>query len=156
MNKHWRAVACLLALCAVAGGPVTGASASAGSILKAFKSYDGRLKLAEGHLSSALAEYESSKDNAAVESAIGEVVVVLKGLDAKIARQSASSAKVKRGKAKMVDGLKAIITAYEHLEKAFAETTVSPSAATGEVKRAKSAVEVGRRQLDEGSKLLGA
>jgi hypothetical protein len=154
---HTRAVrlaACLAVACAVLAGPVSGAPASEASIKAVIKSYNPKILVAEGHLLSAIGEFKSTGDPVPVQAALAQSIAVLRQLESKIAAQRAVRARVKRGKAKLVRGLKAVILAYEQLSKAFGEQKASPEAAAAEAAGATTAVRRGRTELREGAKLL--
>jgi hypothetical protein len=135
-------------------GPLAGASASDASIKAVIKSFNSKILVAEGHVVTAIGEYKKSGEAGGVKTAIGKSVSVLSALKSKIAAQSASTPKVKAGKAKFDKGLQSVITAYRHLSTAFGEKKASPAAATAEAKVAIEAVNRGRKQLREAVKLL--
>lgn len=135
-------------------GPTAMASASDASIKAVIKSYDSKILIAEGHLVTAIGEYKKSGTPAAVQKAIQKETGVLISLESKIESQSASSPRVKLGKAKFVKGLQKVVVAYRHLGKAFGEKKVSPQAAKTEAKKAVSTVKSARVELREGAKLL--
>lgn len=81
-------------------GPVAAASASDASIKAVIKSYDAKILVAEGHLVTAIGEYKRSGNPVGVQNAIQKETSVLRSLRSKIASQSASSPRVKLGKAK--------------------------------------------------------
>ncbi len=103
---------------------------------------------------SAIGEYKTTQNPAPVEAALGKSIEALRELKGKISRQSAAAPRVKRGKAKLVKGLQAVIAAYEKLKTAFAIKASSPKAAEEQAEKAKQAVTNGRAQLREGLKLL--
>lgn len=135
-------------------GPVASASASDASIKRVFKSWDAKLLIAEGHLESTLGEYKTKRDPAPVEGAISKSIEVLRGLKGGVARQSTVSSQVKRGKAKVVNGLGKLIVAYEHLKKAFAVKATSKQAAEQQIAKAKLALKRGAVEFLEGATLL--
>jgi hypothetical protein len=147
-------VLCMAVLGALLVGPVSGASASDASIKAVIKSYTSKIDLAEGHLLSEIGRYAKSGNPTKVDAALGRSIEVFTSLKAKIAAQSASSGRVKRGKAKFEKGLGKIVTAYRRLKTAFGEKKSSPSAAKAEAKKALTAVKSGRRELREGARLL--
>lgn len=135
-------------------GPVSGASASDASIKAVVKSYTSRIDIAEGHLLTAIGKFKQSGNPQEVDAALGKSIGLFTSLKAKIAAQSASSGRVKMGKAKLEKGLGKIVVAYERLKTAFGEKKTSPSAAKAEAKKALLAVKSGRKELLEGAKLL--
>jgi hypothetical protein len=149
-----RAVLLLAVSATVLVGPVSGASASKASIRAALKSYSGKVDEAEGGVLTALGAYKASKEPAPVEAALGKSVTVLKALKAKIATQSASGAKIKTAKTKLLKGLGAVTVAYEHLGTAFSEHGTDQSAAEAEAKAALLKVKAGQKELKEAAKLL--
>ncbi len=136
-------------------GPATMASVSDASIKAVIKSYNSKVLIAEGHLVTAIVliaeghlvtaigEYKKSGSPAKVQTAIQKETSVLLSLESKIKSQSASSPRVKLGKAKFVKGLQKVVVAYRHLGKAF-----------GEAKKAVSIIKNARVELREGAKLL--
>jgi hypothetical protein len=141
-------------LCSALVIPVTGASASAGSIKAAIKSETPTILVDEGHLLTALGEYKTSRNPAAVQAALTATIASVHSLESKIAAQPAVHPRVKRAKAKLEKGLQAIVVAYERLNTAFGEKTVSPEAAKAEVTKALRAVKKGGKELTQGMKLL--
>jgi hypothetical protein len=141
-------------LCSASVIPVTTASASAGSIRAAIKSETPTILVDEGHFLTALGEYKASGNPAAVQAALTATITSVHSLESKIAAQPAVRPRVKRGKAKLEKGLQAIVVAYERLNTAFGEHTVSPEAAKAETKKALIAVKKGGKALNEGMKLL--
>jgi hypothetical protein len=139
--------------CALSG-PVAAASASDASIKAVIKSYDSKILIAEGHLVTTIGEYKRSGNPAGVQKAIRTESSVLLSLRSKIASQSASSPRVKLGKAKFVKGLQKVVAAYRQLGKAFGEKKVSSIAAKAEAKKAVSIIKSARVELHEGAKLL--
>ncbi len=102
----------------------------------------------------AIGEYKKSGNPAGVQKAIQKNTSVLLSLESKIRSQSASSTRVKLGKAKFVKGLQKVVVAYRHLSEAFGEKQVSPAAAKAEAKKAVSIVKSARTELREDAKLL--
>jgi hypothetical protein len=140
--------------CMLAGLVTSAASASDASIKAVIKSYDSKILVAEGHLVTAIGEYKEKGNPAGVQKAIRTTTSVLLSLKSKIASQSASSPRVKLGKAKFVKGLQRVVVAYRHLGKAFGEKKVSPQAAKMEARKAVRIVKGARLELREGAKLL--
>ncbi len=134
--------------------PVAGASASDASIKSLIKSYNSKLLVAEGHLVSAIGEYKTSRNPAPVITDLDHSISVLRSLKTKVSAQTAASTRVKRGKAKLVNGLQAVIVAYGHLKVAIGEKAGSPAAAKENAVKADAAVKRGRKDLDEGLLLL--
>lgn len=153
--KAARVAACAATLCAMMMGPVTGASASSASIKAAIKSYNSKILVAEGHVVTALGEYKTSKNPAAVQSALTESISVIRSLKDKISLQSAGRPRVKQAKVKIEKGLQAVIVSYQGLDTAFGEKSVNPEEAKAEATKALAAVKHGRKELLEGVKLLG-
>jgi hypothetical protein len=149
-----RAVACAAVLGGVLAGPIAGASASDASIKSVIKSYGSKILVAEGHVVSALGEYKKSGDPSGVTSAITASVGVLRSLKSAIAGQSASSPKVKQGKAKFEKGLQKIIAGYQHLKTAFGEKKASPQAAKQQATIALNSLKRAKKELNEGARLL--
>lgn len=141
-------------LCGALMIPVTGASASDASIKSLIKTYNSKLLVAEGHLVSAIGRYKENRNPAPVVTALDDSIDVLRALKTKIADQSAGSTAVKEGKAKLVKGLEAVISAYGKLKTAIGEKAGSPAAADENAKKADAAVKAGRLELAEGLKLL--
>jgi hypothetical protein len=152
--KIVRLASCAMVLGALLAGPVAGATASDASIKSVIKSYDSRLLVAEGHTVTAIGEYRQSGNPSGVKAALTKSIALLRSLRSAIAPQSASSPRVKAGKAKVEKGLGAVILAYQHLKKAFGEKKASPQNAKAEAKKALSAIRKGRKELREGARLL--
>lgn len=151
--RAWVIAGLLLAI-GVLAGPVAGASASDASIKAAFKKYNPKIDIAEGHVLAAVGTYETSHIAAPVETAISESVAVLAGLRADVARQSAGKPRVKKAKQLIVKGLSELISAYGKLKTAFAEKAAEPEAAKIEAAAAVVQTTAGRKQLLAGAKLL--
>ncbi len=149
-----RMLACVVVITAVMLVPVAGASASDSGIKSLIKSYNGKIVTSEGKLLTAIGEYKSTQNPAPVVTALDNAIGVLRSLKSKIAKQSATAARVKKGKADLVKGLQAVIVAYGHLKVAFGEKAGSPSAAKENAEKADLAVKKGRVDLAEGLKLL--
>jgi hypothetical protein len=135
-------------------GPITVASASGASIRAAIQSYNSKVLVAEGHLLSAIGKYKKHGDPVPVRVALDRSIAVLSSLKAKIASQSASSPRVKKGKAKFEQGLRSVIVAYRHLKRAFGEKQSSPQTAKAQAAKALRAVKKGQAQIKEGARLL--
>lgn len=118
-------VALCLATVGAAGHPST-AAASDASIKRAIKRYDHKILVAEGHVLSAIGQYKKTGQPAGVEAALSKSIAVFRSLKAKIAAQSAIAPKVKQGKLKLIKGLQAVISAYQHLKTAFAIKATNP------------------------------
>lgn len=138
----------------VLAGPVATASASDASIKSVIKSYNSKLLVADGHLVTALGEYKKSGNPSGVTSALAASVHVLRSLKSAISSQSASSSKVKEGKAKFEQGLQKVIVAYEHLKTGFGEKKSSPAVAKAQAKKAVVILKQASGELREGTKLL--
>lgn len=139
---------------AVLGGFASSASASDASIKKVIKTYNPKILVAEGHVISAIGEFRKNSNAGPVESALTASINVFKSLKSKIAGQPAVSPNVKKGKLKLLKGLTAVISAYQHLKVAFAIKAVSQAAATEQALKAETAVHKGRKELHEGLQLL--
>jgi hypothetical protein len=142
------------AACLVLGAAATSASASDASIKQVIKGYNPRILVAEGHVVSAIGEYEKTGEPRRVQTALSATIKVLRSLREKIAAQSAGKANVKAGKAKLIKGLTSVILAYQHLSTAFGLKKSSPTAAKEQAKKARLAIRAGRKQLREGLRLL--
>jgi hypothetical protein len=123
-------------------------------IKAALKSYAARILIDEGHLVTAVGEYKTSKNPAGVEAALKTCIASVRSLRQKIAAQSAGRRQVKAGRAKLETSLQAVIVAYQRLDVAFGEHTLSPEAAKSEVANAGIAIDKARTALAEGVKLL--
>ncbi len=141
-------------LCCAVLIPAAGASASGKSIKQAIKAYLPKLDVAEGHVVSAIGEYKEKHEPAVVETALSETVSVVRAMEARVAKQSAGSPKVKKAKAKIIAGLKAIARAYQDLATAYADKAPAPAAAKAEAEASLRAIKHGARELLEGAKLL--
>jgi hypothetical protein len=145
---------CVVVLTAAMAAAAASAPASAGSIKSLVRSYDGKIINSEGKLLTAIGDYKSTQNAAPVLTALNNAIGVLRSLKSKIAKQSATAARVKKGKADLEKGLQAVIVAYEHLKSAFREKAASPSEAREDGEKADTAVRKGRTDLAEGLKLL--
>jgi hypothetical protein len=150
-----RVAACVAVLAVAPLVAAADAPASAGSIKSLVASYNGKIIASEDRLLTAIGEYKRTQDAAPVLGALDEAIGVLRSLKSKIAKQSATATRVKKGKADLEKGLQAVVAAYEHLKSAFSEKTGSPSAANEDTQRADMAVKTGRAELMAGLKLLG-
>lgn len=149
-----RMVVFAVALCCMTMVPAAAASASAKSIELAIASYGTKIDAAEQGVSTAVKEYETSKDPVGVEAAIGHSAAVLGSLRSKVAHQSAGATRVKRAKAKILQGLERVIVGYGMLSKAYEEKASSPEAASVEADHALPLVKAGKKELDAGVNLL--
>jgi hypothetical protein len=155
-NSRIVMIVCLLGCVTCAFmGQVASSSASDASIKRVIKSYNSKILVAEGHVVSAIGEYKHSGNPKKVQTALAQSIVVLGSLKSAIAKQSASSPKIKEAKTKIEKGLHAVILAYRRLAKAVGEKHASPHAAKAEAKAALSAVKKGSIELHEGAQLLG-
>jgi hypothetical protein len=141
-------------LCCMTLVPIAGASASSKSIKAAIVSYGAKIEASEAHVETAVKEYETSQNPAGVEAAIGESGAVLGALERKVAHQSAPTPRVKRARAKIVSGLRTIVSGYEVLSKAYEEKAASPEAAKTDAAHAVVVVKSGKKDLNAGVKLL--
>lgn len=141
-------------LCALAAAPVPDAGASARSIKATFKAYTPRIRVAEGHLVAASAEYAQSQVAAPLQRALEEYTAVLAQLEKSVAAQGTPTARVKKARRDVVGGLKAEIVAYRRLSTAIGQANVSTAQAKAEVQRANAAAKVGAERLIAGIKLL--
>lgn len=149
-----RVLACVAVLTVASLVAVANAPGSAGSIKSLIAGYNGKLIASEGKLLTAIGGYKSTQDPAPVLTALDNAIGVLRSLKSKIAKQAATAARVKKGKADLEKGLQAVIVAYEHLKSAFSEKAGSPSAAKEDAQKADTAVKKGRAELTAGLKLL--
>jgi hypothetical protein len=147
-------LACVAVLTVASLLAVANAPASAGSIKSLVTSYNGKIVASEGKLLAAIGEYKSTQDAAPVLRALDNAIGVLRALRSKIAKQSATAARVKKGRTDLEKGLQAVIAAYEHLKSAFSEKSGSPSASNEDTQKADMAVKTGRAELMQGLKLL--
>jgi len=145
---------CVVVLTAAMLPAVASAPASAGSIKSLVRSYDGKIITSEGKLLTAIGDYKSTQNAAPVVTALDNAIRVLRSLKSKISKQSATAARVRRGKADLEKGLQAVIGAYEHLKSAFSEKAASPPEAREDAEKADTAVKKGRADLTQGLKLL--
>jgi hypothetical protein len=153
-----RFVACTATLCFAIMGPVAAASASSKSIKAVIVSYSPKVDIAEGHVVTAVGEYEASaepKSPAGVEAAIANSVAVLSALKAKVADQPARKPRVKKARTKIVKGLQAVIVGYGDLSVAYEQKATNQEAATVEANKADALAAEGRKELQSGVKLLG-
>jgi hypothetical protein len=149
-----RIAVCVAVLGAVLVAPVSGASASDASIKAVIKSYNSRILVAEGHVLTAIGRYKKSGNPTGVRSALATSIVLFGSLKSKIAAQSASSTRVRAGRAKFEKGLQKVILAYRRLRTAFGEKRARPGAAKAEARKALRAVKAGHEEIVEGVKLL--
>jgi hypothetical protein len=149
-----RVAVCVAGACGVLALTVAGAAASEASIKAAIVSFSPRIQVAEGHLLSAIGEYNTSKDPAGVESALGTSIGVFSALKAKLAIQAAIAPHVKQAKSKVQGGLQEIISGYSRLKVAYGERAVEPQAAEAEAVAAVRTTDAGRAKLTAGLSLL--
>jgi hypothetical protein len=141
-----RMVAFAVTPCCVTLGPAAAASASAKSIEVAIASYGSKIQTAEENVSKAVKEYETSKDPTGVEAAIAHSSAVLGSLRSKVVHQSPGTRRVKRAKAKIVQGLQTVISGYGVLSKAYEEKAASPEAASTDAANAFAPVKQGKKE----------
>ena len=153
--------AALASLTAIALAPATAAASgrgpSAAAIIRAeIRSYDAQLATVNAHVEAAIDEYDTTKDAATVEAAIGEELTVLRELESTLkADRVGPHPKIRSAKAHVAAGLGAAIKAYEHLANTFAELSVSPKAAKKEFRHYRVAIERAIRQIHRGDATLG-
>jgi len=131
-----------------------GASASRASIRATLKKDLPTILKVEGHVVSAEGEYASSHNPAGVEAAIDRSVAALTALKQRVAAQPAARPKVRTARGKIVKGLAGIILGYGHLKSAFADKASDPATAKSEAASALVAVKAGKKDLNEGVRLL--
>ena len=149
-----RVAAFTVVLCCVTLGQAAVASASSKSIKVAIVSYGAKIDASEAHLETAVKEYEQSQNPTGVEAAIGEAAAVLGALESKVAHQSARTPRVKRARAKIVSGLRTIVSGYKVLSKAYEEKATDQEAATADAASSVAVVKRGKKELNAGVKLL--
>jgi hypothetical protein len=130
------------------------ASASSKSIKAAIASYGPRIKASEEAVTKAVEEFKVSKDPTGVEAAIGNSAALLSSLRAKVSHQSAADQRVKRAKAKIVQGLQGLVAGYKVLSNAYAEKATSPEAARADADSSLILIAKGKKELDQGASLL--
>lgn len=153
-RKAMRCTAFAVVACALMLVPVASASASAGGIRKAVRTWSGPIDIAEGHALTAIGEYQEDKNPVPVEAAIAETIKDLEGLKASVARQSAKPVRVAKAKRKIEAGVHSLITAYQHLSTAYGVKAENPQAATEEADTALVEIKRALKELKEGAKLL--
>jgi hypothetical protein len=150
-----RALIGVVVVSAMTMGPIASAPASNASITAVIESYSSRILVDEGEVVSAIGVFKQTHQVAGVQTAISRSVKLLSSLKSKLVRQSASSRRVKLGKAKFVKGLGGVVKAYNHLALAYSENAGNPQAAEAEATKAIAEVKKARAQLKKGAKLLG-
>lgn len=151
---------CLALLAALMALPAAGASASTkaktkAAIKAALNSYDAQLETADTHVVAAVNAYTASKDAAAVQSAISEELTVLRSIRTTVKSVStAGHPVIRRGKTDVLLGLRAVMAAYEHLSKTYADAATSPKAAKSQYAHYVTAIKRGLKEIRRGVHLV--
>ncbi len=131
------------------------ASASNGSIIAKLRAADPTITRDESHIAKAAIKFRSTHKAGPVRAAISREVRDLKRVTGKVAAQSASNAKGRKGKALIIRGLSLIRSAYRQLNNVFANGAKNPGAVAGEVSRAQASARRGRVLFFAGQRQLG-
>jgi hypothetical protein len=144
-----------IAACAILAGPVAGAQASDSTIRGTIDAYNGRIANDEARILETAATYDKTRDATPLINALHHEVRDLRALRGKLARESGSSARGRRGRADVVKGLGLIATGYSALAKDVSAASASKPVTNGELEAARAADRKGHNLVITGLKLLG-
>ena len=142
-----------VALCAVLGGPLAVAQASDNSLRTTLNGYAPKIVKDENAVKNGLIGYPQGKVRPLVR-ALAHEVTDLQALKTKLTGESSSSAKGRKAKAEIVNGLGLIATAYGALGKDVQDAHGGP-VSSGKVNAAVATDRKGRKKLLAGLHLLG-
>ena len=142
----------VLALCAVLAGPVAAAEATDNTLRTTLNTYAPKIVSDENAVKSGLSGYPQGKVRPLVR-ALKHEVADLHALKAKLSHESASSAKGRRAKKKIIAGLGLIATAYGAL-RADVEAAHGGPVSRAKVSAAVQTDKRGRTKLLAGLHLL--
>lgn len=140
-------------LCAVLAGPLASAQASNATIRATISSYSSRIARDEAGVLRGVAAFKKHHAPVLVR-ALRHEVGDLNSLRGKLTRESASSARGRRGKSDVVAGLGLIASAYGALARDVAAASKSMGVSQAKVRAAVAADNRGRAKLRAGLKLL--
>jgi len=140
---------------AILAGPVAGAQASDSTIRSTIDAYNARIAKDEARILKAAATYDKTRQSTPLITALDHEVGDLRALKSRLARESGSSARGRKGKQDVVRGLGLIATGYSALAKDVHAASASKPITNGELNAARSADRKGHDLVVAGLKLLG-
>ena len=143
-----------LAAAGVLAGATSAAQASDASIKAIIVIYNPKLKADAARDASTLLTYAKTGNSGPLRIALAAEVKDLNSLKSKVAAQSASSPRIKAGKAKFTSGIASVVKGIRKLSKAIGLKPVKPKLAKAEAKRADVILKRGSSQLRTALKLL--
>jgi len=146
-------VSAAVGLCAILAGPLASAHASNATIRATINSYGPKIGRDEVRVLHAVTAYKKHHA-AALVRALRHEVTDLRSLRGKLIRESASTAKGRRGKSDVTEGLGLIASAYAALARDVTAASRSRSVSRAKVLAAVAADRKGRAKLRAGLKLL--
>jgi outer membrane murein-binding lipoprotein Lpp len=152
-RSRWFVVA--IGSCCALAGPVSTAQASNASIVNTFRAGNARLTRDENKSSKALNTYIHHHRARPVIAALRHEVRDIRALDRTIKRESASSAKGRRGKADVTLGLTLIANAYSQLANEIKAAHSGHPVSRARIDKTVATDRKGRAKLIKGLRLLG-
>lgn len=154
-SRRSRLIVVAIGSCCAFAGPVSTAQASNASIVNTFRAGNVRLERDEAKSRKALNTYVHHHRARPAIVALRHEVRDIRALDRTIKRESASSAKGRRGKADITRGLTLIANAYSQLANEIKAAHSGHPVSSSTINKTVAAYERGRAKLIKGLKLLG-
>jgi hypothetical protein len=139
---------------AVLAGPVAGAQASDSSIRSTIDAYNARIARDEARIVSTANTYDHTRQPAPLVNALNHEVSDLHALRAKLARDSGSTPRGRRGRADVVKGLGFIAAGYTALARDVKAAGANKPVPSSQVNAARAADRRGHNLVVAGLKLL--
>lgn len=143
-----------IAACGVLAGPVSAALASDSTIRATIDADNARIGGDEAGIVRAASAYDRNHRSAPLIAALNREVRDLRALQARLARQSGSTARGRRGKQDVVTGLGLIAAGYAGLARDVRAASAHMPVTAGEVRAARAADRRGHNRVVAGLKLL--
>jgi len=144
-----------IAACAMLAGPVAGAQASDSTVRSTIDAYNGRIAQDEARIVNTAATYDRTGDATDLIGALTREVRDLRTLQGKLARESGSTARGRRGRTDVAKGLGLIATGYTALARDVRAASAQKPVTPGEVNAARAADRRGHTLVITGLRLLG-
>lgn len=154
-SKQRRVVLSALVGCAALGGPVASAQASNATLRTTLTSYNARIDRDEARVLNGVATYEQHHNAKPLIRALRREVTDIHRLDARLARESASTPKGRKGKREILRGLKLIASAYGALATDIQHASSGQPLSQAAVKATVAKDKKGRADFLKGARLLG-
>lgn len=143
-----------IAVCAVLSGPIAAAQASDTTVRATIDSYNSKILKDESKILSAASSYDQTHNSAPLTAALRHEVSDLHSLKGKLAKESASTSKGRKGKDDVVKGLGLIASGYSALAKDVQAASANKPVTKAQLNAAKAADSKGHKLVVAGLKLL--